>query len=125
MVDIYEISYIQKRRAIVQRTVKKRRILLDHSILVTIEENLINTADSQTSELIGIGKALLDATLERDRRDKKELGTALKELEHLCHLVECYKGTTQTIMYLEGEFVGVYNEFKKERHLLTENIVEF
>jgi hypothetical protein len=28
-------------------------------------------------------------------------------------------------MYLKDEFNGFYNEFKKERHLLTKNIVEF
>jgi hypothetical protein len=123
--DIYAISYDQKRKAIVQRTAKKRRISLDHSILVTTEENLINTADTRTSELIGIGKSLSDATLDRARRDEKELATTLKELEHLRHLVEYYKGATQTIVYLKGEFVGVYNEFKKERHLLLENIAEF
>jgi hypothetical protein len=123
--DIYAISYDQKRKAIVQRTAKKRRISLDHSILVTTEENLINTADAQTSELIGVGKSLSDATLDRARRDEKELATTLKELEHLCHLAEYYKGATQTVVYLKGEFVGVYNEFKKERHLLTENIAEF
>jgi hypothetical protein len=44
--DIYAISYDQKRKAIVQRTAKKRRITLDQSILITIEENLINTADA-------------------------------------------------------------------------------
>jgi hypothetical protein len=86
---------------------------------------LINTADAQTSELIGIGKSLLDATLDRSRRDEKELVIALKELEHLHHIVKYYKGATQTVVYLKGEFVGVYNEFKKERHLLTRNIVEF
>jgi hypothetical protein len=56
---------------------------LDHSILVTTEENLINIADAQTSEVISIGKSLSDATLDRSRRDKKELVIALKELEHL------------------------------------------
>jgi hypothetical protein len=84
--DIYVISYDQKRKAIVQRTTKKRRITLDHSILVTTEENLINTTDAQTFELIGVGKALSDATLDRAKRDEKELATALKELEHLRHL---------------------------------------
>jgi hypothetical protein len=49
VVDIYAISYDQKRKAIIQRTKKRRRITLDHSILVTIEENLINTTDSRTS----------------------------------------------------------------------------
>jgi hypothetical protein len=56
---------------------------LDHSILVTTEENLINTADARMSELIGVGKALSDATQDRARRDEKELAFTLKELEHL------------------------------------------
>ena len=43
----------------------------------------------------------------------------------MCHLVEYYKGTTQTVVYLKYEFSRVYNEFKKERHMLIENIVEF
>jgi hypothetical protein len=77
------------------------------------------------SELISVGKSLLDATLDRARRDEKELVVALKELDHLRHIVEYYKGTMQKIVYLRGEFVGVYNKFKKERCLLTENIVEF
>jgi hypothetical protein len=33
--DIYEISYDQKRKAIIQRTIKKRRVTLDCSILIT------------------------------------------------------------------------------------------
>jgi hypothetical protein len=71
VVDIYAISYSQKRKAIIQRTVKKRRISLDHSILVTIEENFINTGDTWTSELIGVGKALSDATLTEPGETKR------------------------------------------------------
>jgi hypothetical protein len=123
--DIYAISYDQKRKAIVQRTAKKRKITVDHSILVTTEENLINTADARTSELIGMGRALSDAAQDRARRDERELADTLKELEHLRHLVEYYKGATQTATYLKSEFSGVYNEYKKERNLLTENIIEF
>jgi len=40
--DIYVIVYDQRRKAIVQRTTKNRRITLDRSILITIEENFIN-----------------------------------------------------------------------------------
>jgi hypothetical protein len=72
-----------------------------------------------------VGKALSNATLDRAKRDKKELATTLKELEHFHHLVEYYKGTKKTIVYLKGEFEEVYNEFKKERHLITAKIVEF
>jgi hypothetical protein len=123
--DIYAISYDQKRKAIVQRTAKKRKITVDHSILVTTEESLINTTDARTSELIGMGRALSDAAQDRARRDERELADTLKELEHLRHIVEYYKGTTQTATYLKSEFSGVYNEYKKERTLLTENIIEF
>jgi hypothetical protein len=45
--DIYAISYDRKMKAIIQRTTKKRRIPLDHSILITIEENLIDMKNSQ------------------------------------------------------------------------------
>jgi hypothetical protein len=37
---------IERGKAIVQRTTKKRRITLDHSILITTEENLINTENA-------------------------------------------------------------------------------
>jgi hypothetical protein len=33
---------------------------VDHSILVTTEESLINIVDSYTSKLIGMGRALFD-----------------------------------------------------------------
>jgi len=98
---------------------------LDHSILVTTKENLIKTAYAHTYELIDMGKSLSNVAQDRSRRDEKELASTLKELKHLHHLVEYYKTTTQTIVYLKGEFKGVYNEFKKERHLLTANIIKF
>jgi hypothetical protein len=61
-----------------QRTTKKRRITLDHSILITTEENLINTEHAKTSELIGTGMEIIDATLDREKRDEEELVVALK-----------------------------------------------
>jgi hypothetical protein len=93
--DIHAIAYDRKRKAIVQWTTKKRRITLDHSILITTEEHLINTEHAKTSELIGIGMEITDATLDRAKRDEKELVATLKELEHLCHLAKYYQDTTQ------------------------------
>ena len=98
---------------------------MDQSIVVTTEENLINTTYSRTSELIGVGKSLSNVAQDRARRDEKELVDTREELEHLRHLVKYYKGATETTAYMKEEFNGVYNKFKKERHLLTENIVEF
>jgi hypothetical protein len=44
---------------------KKRRITLDLSILITTEEDLINTKNTRTSDLIGVGMVISDATLDR------------------------------------------------------------
>jgi hypothetical protein len=88
--DMHAIAYDQKRKAIIERTTKKRRITLYRSILITIEEHLINTEHAKTSELIGVGMEITDATLDRAKRDEEELVDALKELEHLCHLEKYY-----------------------------------
>jgi hypothetical protein len=90
VVDIQAITYYQKRKAIMKRTTKKRRLTLDNSILITIEEKLINTEHVKTSELISAGMEITDATLDRARKDEEELATALKELKHLCHLEKYY-----------------------------------
>jgi hypothetical protein len=55
--DIHAIAYDWRKKAIVQRTTKKRRITLDHSILITTEEHLINTEHAKTSEFIDVGMA--------------------------------------------------------------------
>jgi hypothetical protein len=67
-------------------TTKKRRITLDFSILITTEEKLINIDHAKTSDLIGVGMVIRDATLDRARKDEEDLATTLKELEHLLHL---------------------------------------
>jgi hypothetical protein len=69
--DIHAIAYDRRKKAIVQRTTKKRRITLDHSILITTKEHLINTEHAKTSELIGTGMEITDATLDRAKRDEK------------------------------------------------------
>jgi hypothetical protein len=76
--NIHAISYDRKRKDIVQRTTQKRRITLDHSILITTEEHVINTEHAKTSELIDAEMVITDATLDRAKRDEEEMGTALK-----------------------------------------------
>ena len=87
-----------------KRTTKKRRIMLDISILITTEEKLFSTKHAKTAELIDAGMAITDATLDRERRDEKELATTLKELEHLGHLVKYYQDSTQAMVFLKSEF---------------------
>jgi hypothetical protein len=98
------ISYDRKRKAIMKRTTKKRRIMLDRLILITMEEKLLKIEHDNTSELIDAGMAITDATLDRARRDDKELVTAFKELEHLLHLEKYYQDSMQAMVFLRSEF---------------------
>ena len=123
--DIHAIAYDLKRKTIIQITTKKRRITLDRSILITMEEKLINIEHAKTSELIGTGMAIIDATLDKEKRDEEELATALKELEHIRHLERYYQDSTQATMFLGCEFQDAYSKFTNERHLFTARIVNF
>jgi hypothetical protein len=73
-----------------KRTTKKRRITLDSSILITIEDKLFSTEHAKTSEVIDAGMAITNSTLDRARKYEEELATALKDLEHLHHLGKYY-----------------------------------
>jgi hypothetical protein len=123
--DIQVITYDRKRKAIIKRTTKKRRLTLDSSILITTEEKLLSTEHAKTSELIDVGMAITDATLGRARRDEKELATALKDLDHLCHLVKYYQDSMQTTVFQKSEFQYDYEKFTRERHIFTIGITDF
>jgi hypothetical protein len=113
--DIQAITYDQKKKYIMKRTTKKRRLTLDSLILITTEEKLLSTEHTNTSELIGVDMAITDATLDRERRDEKELAAALKELEHLHHLEKYYQDSTQATVFLRSEFQDAYAKFTNER----------
>jgi hypothetical protein len=91
---IHAISYDWKMKVIMKRTTKKRRITLNHSILMTKEENLINTEHAKTSKLISVEMEITDATLDKEKGDEEELAIGLKEMEHLLHLAKYYQDTT-------------------------------
>ena len=85
------IAYDRKKKSIMKRTTKKRRLTLDSLILITIEEKLVSIEHAKTSEVIDAGMAIMDATLDRERRYEKELAVVLKELENLHHLEKYYQ----------------------------------
>jgi hypothetical protein len=122
--DIHANAYHWKRKYIMHRTTKKSRITLDCSILITTEEKPINTDHAKTSQLINTGMAIIDATLDRMKRDEEELATTLKELEHLHHLDKYYQDTTQATDFLRRKFQEPYKKFTDERHLFTARIVK-
>jgi hypothetical protein len=76
--DIQDISYDWKRKSIMNITTKKIRLTLYLSILITIKEKLISTEHAKTSEIIGAGMEITDATLDRVKRDEKEMVVVLK-----------------------------------------------
>jgi len=59
-----------------------------------MEENLIKIDHDKTSKLIDVGMEITDVTLDRAKRDEKELVIAMKELEHLHDLEKYYQDTT-------------------------------
>jgi hypothetical protein len=97
-----------------KRTTKKRRLTLDSSILITTEEKLINTEHAKMSKIIDIGMAIIDANLDRERKDEAELATALNKLEHLHHLPKYYQDSTQAMMFLRSEFQDTYEKITNE-----------
>jgi len=109
--NIQAITYDPKRKSIMKKTTKKRRLTLDSLFLISREEKLLNTEHTKTSELIGAGMAIIKAMLDRERRDEKELVTALKELDHLRHLEKYYQDSTQATVFLKSEFQDVYAKF--------------
>jgi hypothetical protein len=114
VVDIHSICYDRKMKNSMHRTTKKRRITLDSSILITIEEKHINTKHFKTYELIGARMEITDATLDREKRDEEELAIALKELEHLHHLAKYYQDNTHVVLFLWREFQEAYKKFRDE-----------
>jgi hypothetical protein len=65
-----------------------------------------------------------DATLDRDKRDEKELASSLNKLEHLCHMDKYYQDTIQVTVYLRSNFKEAYKNFTNEQHLFTAKIAE-
>jgi hypothetical protein len=108
-----------------KRSNNKRRLMLDSSILITMEENLINIEHAKTSKIISAGMDIMDATLDKTRRDEKDMVLTLLELENLCHLVKEYRDSTHAIVSLRREFQDSYEKFTSERHLLTVGIDDF
>jgi DNA repair ATPase RecN len=123
--DIQAITYDRKRKVVMRRTTKKRRLTLDSTLLITTKETLLNTENAKTTELIGVGMAITDATLDREKRDEKELVSAKKELDHLCHLAKYYQDSTQAVVFLRSEFRETYAQFTNERNLFTTCIADF
>jgi hypothetical protein len=102
--NIQVITYDRKIKSSMKRTTKKRKLMLDNLILITTEKNFLSIEHAKTSKLIGAERAIMDATLDRERTDEKELSIALKDFEHLRHLVKYYQDSTEAQFFPEVSF---------------------
>jgi hypothetical protein len=75
IIDIQVIVYDRKRKVVMRRTTKKRRLTLDTTLLITIEETLLDIENAKMTELIGVGMAIKNCYFGRVRRDEREVIT--------------------------------------------------
>ena len=68
----------------------------------------LDTKSVKMTELIRVGRAITDATLDRVERDERELDSMKKELNHLHHQAEYYQNSTQAVVLLKCEFQEMY-----------------
>jgi hypothetical protein len=123
--DIQEIAYDKKMKVLMRRTVKKRKIMLDSTLLITTEEMLFDTKSVKMTELIGARMDITDATLDKEKMDEREVASMKKELDHLRHQAEYYQNSTQAMVLLNYEFQEMYAQLTRERDLFIARIVDF
>jgi hypothetical protein len=66
-----------------RRTIKKRNLTLDSTLLITTKETFFDTKNANMTELIGAGMAITNATLDKEKMDEREVATMKKEPDHL------------------------------------------
>lgn len=61
-----------------RRTIKKRNLILDSTLFITIEETLFDIESDNMTELIRAGMAIIDAALDMEKRDEREVAAMKK-----------------------------------------------
>jgi hypothetical protein len=125
IVDIQVIAYEWKRKAMMRRTIKKRKLTLNSTLFITTKDTLFDTESAKMTELIRAGMDINDAALDRKKKDEREVASMKKELEHLRNQVEYYQNSTQEVVLLKCDFREMYAQFTRERYLFTTHIANF
>jgi hypothetical protein len=97
--DIKSIAYDRKIQVLVRITSRKRNLTLDSAMVITIEENLLDSKNAKLHELLGEGMTISHATIEKDKEDEMEVDAMRRELETIRHQDDYYKDTTQAIIF--------------------------
>jgi len=61
-----------------KRTVKKIKLTLENTLLITTKETLFHTEHAKMTELIGEGMAITDVTLDKEKKDEEEANSMRK-----------------------------------------------
>jgi hypothetical protein len=86
---------------------------------------LFDIESAKITELIRVGMAITDATLDREKRDEREVAAMKNKLDHLRHQAEYYQNSTQAMVLLNCEFREMYAQFTRERELFIACITDF
>jgi hypothetical protein len=86
-----------------RRKIKEMKLTLDSTVFITIEETLFNTINTRMNDLSGEGVVITNSTLDREKRDEREVASMKKELDHLQHQVEYYQNLTEVVVLLKSE----------------------
>jgi hypothetical protein len=111
--EVRAIAYDRKRKVVMKRTVKKRKLTLDRTLFIATEETLFDTNNAKMTELIGVGMAITDATLDRENKDEEEANSMRNKLDHLRHQAEYYQNSTQVLVLLKSKFREMYGKFRR------------
>jgi len=97
---------------------------MDSVVMITTEENLLDSRQSKVRELLGDGMAISSATNDKEREDVWEDESMREELVHLRHHIEYYQDTTQEVRFIRGYLKEIYNQFKSKREVFMTQIVD-
>jgi hypothetical protein len=65
---------------------------------------LFDTKNDKMNDLIRVGMAIIDATLDMEKGDEREVASMKKDLDHMRHQAEYQKNSTQEVVLLKCEF---------------------
>jgi hypothetical protein len=104
-VDIQAITYDRKRQILVRRTSRERNLTLDISMVIIIEETLLEAKKDKLSEMLVAGMSVSHATIDKAKEEEREVDSMRTKLENHRHQAYYYKATTQAVMILRDDFL--------------------
>jgi hypothetical protein len=84
--------------------IKKMKLTLYNTLLITTEETLFDIENNKMNDLIRSRIAINNVTFDMEKGDEREVATMKKELDHLRHQAQYYQNSTKEVVLLKCEF---------------------